>query len=330
MFSQVFVELEILHHPNTQKILSTLKCDYHLIDKLEDYWGRVKKPYLQKRDNLRLFIGRKKGQLIKETPDAYGLGRGEHFYFIHAYNCIYECQYCYLQGHFNTPDLVLFVNHEEILEQMQSIVQRNPQGEYWFHSGEYSDSLALSHITGELPQYFEFFRQNPNAFLEIRTKSVNIKQLMELAPSNNVIISFSLSSHQTAKAIDTKCPSVKARLRAIEKLADHGHPIGIHLDPIVYEDNFAENYSDLINDLFASVSGHQIAYISLGVVRFTKDVYQEVKNNYPRGQIFAQDFVKSFDDKIRYNRPMRSWMLGTVKSQLLHHIAEDKIYLCME
>lgn len=330
MINRVFVEKHIAVHPRTLKILKHLGKDPVLVEDYSDYWGRTKKPYLQKRDNLNLFIAEKRGITIKEAPDAYGTTTGKHYYYIHAYNCIYECQYCYLQGHFNTPDLVFFINHEDIIAEMQEIVDANPDEDIWFHSGEFSDSLALSHITGELATYWEFFAKNPRAKLEIRTKSVNIREVVKLPPLVNAYISFSLSAQKTAKDIDTKCPSVKARIHAMTKLVNKGFKLGIHLDPIVYEDDFKTHYQQLIQDIFAQIDAKSIAYLSIGVVRFTKDVYKEVKQNYPQGQIFAQDFVKSFDEKIRYNRPMRKWILGTVKELLLPYLEAEKIYLCME
>ena len=94
MFERVFVEQSVLAHPQTKHILTTLNSTPEVIEKIEDYWGRSKKPYLQKRDNLNLYIGKKLGTKVKEAPPAYGLGHEKHYYFIHAYNCIYECQYC--------------------------------------------------------------------------------------------------------------------------------------------------------------------------------------------------------------------------------------------
>ena len=99
MFNTVFVEKD--QYQSAQELLSKIKYrDLKVIDKIEDIWGRVKKPYLQKRTTLNLFIGRKKGQLLKEAPSAYGVGSEKHFYYIHAYNCIYECEYCYLHFYF--------------------------------------------------------------------------------------------------------------------------------------------------------------------------------------------------------------------------------------
>ncbi len=330
MFDKVFIEKNYITDPFTLNILTQIKFNTQVeIDSIEDVWGKVKKPYLHKRTNLNLFIGAKKGTRVKEAPAAYGHGPEKHFYYIHAYNCIYECQYCYLQGYFKTPDIVLFVNHKEIIEDMIAIANNHPDA--WFHAGEFSDSLSLSHITNEFEYYFDFFKNHPQNKLEIRTKSVNIKALLKLAPLPNVFVSFTLSSHENGKIFDEKCPSVKARIRVIKQLVEYGYNIGIHFDPIIYEENFQEHYQTIVNQLADVLPNSQLGYISIGVVRFTKDVYYEVSKNYPDTQITKHDYVTSFDGKVRYSRPMRNWMLNSIKEMLIKKsYNSDKIYFCME
>ncbi|MBL7664834.1 MAG: hypothetical protein JNM93_06840 [Bacteriovoracaceae bacterium] len=332
MFEKIFVESDILALPFTQNLLSKFaKTPIETIDKVENYWGRVKKPYLQKRETLNLYIGKKLGNLIKKAPQAYGTQNGLHYYFIHAYNCIYECQYCYLQGYFQTPDIVLFVNHDEIIAQMKNLLIENPNEDIWFHAGEYSDSLALSHITEELPLYWKFFKEHPRAKLELRTKSANIKALSNLAPLSNIFVSFSLSPEQEIKDYDLKTAGLKARLNAISTLAQAGHQIGIHLDPIILGDNTLLHYEKLLEQLKSTLDWNQLAYISLGVVRFTKDVYREIEHNYPDSKLHAQEFITSFDGKVRYPKPIRMKVLKQIQGLCLAAgIAAEKIYLCME
>lgn len=332
MINTLFIEKDLREHPRTKIFLEKLK--HKQVQEIEDYldiFGAVKKPYLKKRTELNAFIAKKKGQLIKEAPAAYGQNRGRHYYFIHAYNCIYECEYCYLQGFFHSPDLVFFINHEEIISQMKEIIEQYPGEEIWFHAGEFSDSLALSHVTGELPLYFSFFAENKNAYLELRTKSVNIAPLQELSPLKNVLITFSLSPQEISKRIDQKTPPTKLRLKAIHELYSLGHSIGIHFDPIVYTNQFREDYQKLIEDLANILPLNEVGYFSTGVVRFTKNVYHQVKKNYPESVIHQQELLKSFDGKMRYSRPMRLWMLGKITDLLLEKNAEkNQIYLCME
>jgi spore photoproduct lyase len=335
MFNKIFVEKELINSEYAQNILTTFKKSQVVeIDDYTDYFGSVKKPYLQKRDNLNLFIASKKGSLLKEAPDAYGLSGEPHYYYVHAYNCIYECSYCYLQGYFNSPDMVLFVNHEEILQSIKEKIethQAESETGIWFHAGEFSDSLALSHVTKELKDYYDLFKNHPKAFLELRTKSANIKEIEKLDPIPNMVTSFSLSPDERIKSHDYKTPSLQARLKAISKLHQQGHPIGIHLDPIIYADGLEDSYAELLDQLNKAIPLEKIEYISVGVVRFTKDVYNQVKMNYPESEYFHSELIKGHDGKIKYPRPMRHWILNRVRHLCISKGADaDSVYLCME
>ena len=335
MFRRVLVEKDIARHPRTNDILSRLRPpSVEFIERYDDIWGRVKKPYLQKRQTLDLFIAKKRGQLIKTAPEAYGETGSPHYYFIHAFNCLYECEYCYLQGYFHTPDLVLFINHEDILAEMTTILhthrdQNDPS--VWFHGGEFSDSLALSHLSGELPLYADFFKAHPKAKLEWRTKSANTKALRPLPPLPNVIVSYSLSPEQAAKEMDRKAPSLKARLKAIKEITSLGHPVAIHLDPIVHGPDPTASYGKLLDSLLAVLPPDRLAYLSLGVVRFSGPVFKQVEKNYPESTLLKQEFIKGFDGKRRYSRPRRGAILGQIKKLCMERgIGREKIYFCME
>jgi spore photoproduct lyase len=333
MFSRIFVEEDVLQLPRTVKIIEHFKSiDHEVIDRIDDYFGRVKKPYLQKRDNLNLYIGKKRGQLVKEAPNAYGFGSDPHYYFIHSYNCIYECEYCYLQGYFNSPDLVFFVNHEEIGTEIKRLsLEVHSDKRPWFHAGEFSDSLALSHITSDINYYFELFKELPNSFLEFRTKSVNVRDVLKQDPLDNIIISFSLSPKERAEKSDLGCPSTKLRIAAMKKVSEAGHQIAIHLDPIIYDQEFEKNYEELIINMTQEIDLTKVNYISVGVVRFTKDVYRQVGENYPDSDLLAMEFIKTEDGKVRYPRPVRMNILTNVQNMLIKNgFKSNQVYLCME
>ncbi len=331
MWNKLIIEEHLKDHPRVKAIQEKLKLPTLYLENYDDIWGKSKKPYLHKRDSLNLFLAQKKGQLLKLAPDAYGQAGEPHYYFIHAYNCIYECQYCYLQGYFNTPDIVIFINHEEIIQEMQRVLDEHSGKRVWFHAGEFSDSLALTHLTGELELYHEFCQKNPEAIIELRTKSVNIKELTKLTPLENFIVSFSLSPKKMSSQIDLKTPSSEARLKAMASLKDKNFKIAAHFDPIIYENNFKDHYRALLEEMQNLQLTSALEYLSLGVVRFTKDVYREVERNYPDSPLHSTPMVKSFDNKIRYNHPMRMWMMNTVKDQAIAHgVRPEALYLCME
>ena len=331
MFRKIFVEAHINEHPVVRSLTKRYpKASVHRIDRIEHYFGKVKKPYLQKRDNLHLYLGEKRGTLVKKAPQAYGLDEGRHWTFANAYNCIYECTYCYLQGYFHSPDIVLFVNYEDMLRQADRLIKAHPH-RLWFHSGEFADSLALCHLTDELESYFQFFAKRPGASLELRTKSVNIRKLLTLSPLPNVITSFSLSPEDNVKTHDRATPPLAHRLEAMAKLQGRGHPLAVHLDPIIYDDNALSKYEGLIKALAGLFDLSTITYFSLGAVRFTKDVSFQVKKNYPQSGIFSSPLSLDKHNLVRYPKMMRRSLLKAVKNLLLSHGArEEFLYLCME
>ena len=332
MFRQIYIEKDLLESPISQKILAQFpNAERRYIDSYQQVFGKYRKPYLQKRQRLDLFIARKKGTLLKTAPDAYGLAGEPHYYYIHAYNCIYECEYCYLQGYFDSPDIVIFVNHEDILFELEQCLQQHPQGRVWFHAGEFSDSLALSHLSGELEAYQDFFRQHPRAQWELRTKSANVRSLLKLTPLPNRYTSFSLAPRWQTEKLEHKTASLKARLQAMAKLHEAGHKIAVHFDPIVYQKFWLEEYHRLIKEMQEYFPLTALEYVSLGVVRFTKEVLHATQNHYPDSEIFQYEMLRSFDGKIRYPKPMRMHILTGIEALLQRSgLAKEKIYLCME
>ncbi|HMV36842.1 MAG TPA: hypothetical protein PKM44_11645 [Turneriella sp.] len=331
---RLYVERAAEQWPATNEIIKKLEpLETISIEDYQDLFSRRKTNYLEKRDTRNVFIALKRGAMVKEAPPAYGYGASDlHYYYVHAYNCVYECEYCYLQGYFSSPDLVFFVNHGDALEEMQQIAAAHRgKKRVWFHAGEFSDSLALSHISGELPYYWKFFQDNPDTWLELRTKSVNLSVLRSLPPLPNVVVSFSLATEPQAAAYDRETPSVEQRLAAMQRLRDMGFRLGIHFDPIIYAEDFADKMQVIAGQIRKVVGYEAIEYISVGAVRFAKDVYREARSNYADSQMFARHFIQGADTKMRYIRPLRLHLIETAQAMLKKHgCPEEKIYICME
>jgi len=50
----------------------------------------------------------------------------------------------------------------------------------WFYSSDYSDILGMNYISGFLQNFVPFFEDQENTMMEIRTKSANIKDILDL------------------------------------------------------------------------------------------------------------------------------------------------------
>ena len=89
-------------------------------------------------------------------------------------NCIYDCNYCFLQGMFNSAHYVIFVNYEDFFLNIKDIL--NHKSKNLFFSGYDCDSLALEDITGFMDFFLNKFIKLKNGILEIRSKSTKYKK----------------------------------------------------------------------------------------------------------------------------------------------------------
>ncbi len=331
MFHSILVEKNISQSPRVQGILEKFKdTPVFEIDQYENWWAKIQKPYLDKREKLNLILAEKRGELVKAAPPAYGVAGEPHYYFVHAYNCIYECQYCYLQGHFRSPDLVLFLNHDEITAEMEQVLLQH-EGPVWFHAGEFSDSLALTHLTQELPVYWKFIENHSQANLELRTKSVNTQELLKMIPHPRVYTSFSLSPERAAKELDLRTPGTSLRIKAMQKLIEKGFRVAAHFDPIVFHADYEREYTELISQLADAGVLQKLEYLTLGVVRFSKQSYEIFENNYPDSSILRTPLKKESGDKVKYKKELREKILSTIEKVLIQKgLPQPRIYWCME
>ena len=114
-----------------------------------------------KEDQPKPLYWRKARQLVKETPAAYGLSGEPHYYFIHSYNCLYECDYCYLQGYFHSPDLFSLLT-TRIFSKKWKVSLRSIRKKGIKRFGfmlENTATLRPFTPNKELPQYFDFLKR---------------------------------------------------------------------------------------------------------------------------------------------------------------------------
>ena len=254
MFDRIYIEEAVRTHPRTLAILQR----YDKAERIDcERYGEVFNPKrqsfrLQKR-NPSLILASKQGNRILPTPPDYGLGADKHYYFSHMLNCLYDCRYCFLQGMYQSANYVLFVNYEDFLADLSITLERNPSEQCFFFSGYDCDSLAMDGVTRFTNSFIPFFAEHKNAWLELRTKSVNISSLLEREPIPNVVAAYSMNPEPVADSLEHRAPPIKARLSAIKKLAHAGWKIGLRFDPLIHFENGIEVYEKFVDQVFESV-----------------------------------------------------------------------------
>lgn len=271
-----------------------------------------------------------KGSLLKPCP-----GTKEYiccgYTILHTgTNCPLDCSYCILQAYFNQPSLRIFVNLDEELANIGRFIDSNPQKIYRIGTGEFTDSLALDSITGWSKDLPRFFSARKNAVLELKTKTDNIRGLLDSPHKDRVIISWSLNSPCIASREEHGAPSLEKRLRAARICQGEGYIIGFHFDPLIYYPNWKEGYIKTIEMIDKYIDPRGIIWISLGCLRYMPDLKSIIRRRHPDTHILDGEFIRALDGKMRYFKPIRIEMYSFMRENIEKWSRNTGNYLCME
>jgi spore photoproduct lyase len=242
-----------------------------------------------------------------------------------------DCVYCILQAYLNNPWLSFFVNVEDLFSELDAELQAHPERLYRIGTGEFTDSLALDRLTGLSRLLVSYFKDKDNAVLELKTKSVEIDNLMEVEHGGRTIIAWSLNSPQIMRQEEIRTAGFDQRLAAAKRCAEKGYNLAFHFDPIIYHEGWQEGYKATIARLFEVVPAEKIVWISLGALRFIPQLKTIATGRFPGSRFFYQEFIEGLDGKSRYFLDQRVEMYKLLVGEL-HKYAADRtcIYFCME
>jgi spore photoproduct lyase len=328
MIEVIYHEEGILDHPSVQAILKRyprailISCAHY-----KDVFNPGGQSFRLQKQKPSLILARQTGSLVHPVPATYGIGGTRNFYFSHLLNCLYDCRYCFLQGMFPSAHYVLFVNYDDFQDEILRKTKESADEPSWFFSGYDCDSLALENVTGFADCFLPFFAKHGNAYLELRTKSVNLKVLEKTDPLPNVVTAFSFTPDEISEQLEHGVPSVSSRIRAMEKIAGLGWPVGLRIDPLIDCKNFEERYRTLFDKLFANLPPDSVHSVSLGAFRVPVSYFKKMEKLYPEEPLFAGKFEKR-GKFTGYRQEIEQDRSAFCQDELLKRIPREKLFQC--
>ncbi|MBM4302586.1 MAG: DNA photolyase [Deltaproteobacteria bacterium] len=245
-------------------------------------------------------------------------------------NCPMDCTYCVLQGYVNVPAITVFVNVEDLLEELEARWTENPALVWRLGTGEFGDSLALDSLMGLNELLIPRFTGRGRAILEIKSKWPQLEHLLSLGPNRQVIFAWSLNPAEIIPGEEKFAASLESRLKAAAQAVAAGFRVAFHFDPMIYFPGWEEAYRRTVERLGAAVPSQAIAWISLGGLRFLPPLRQLILQRFPKSRIAAQEMVLAPDGKLRYFKSLRVEMYARMREWLTQATPEALLYLCME
>jgi spore photoproduct lyase len=329
---KIFIEKDVVDSSVTRQILN--KLPNITIEYIDDYRSinieGVTVDDIFKKSKEYLAIACKKGGLVKQFRCRDGIVGSTEYFISHGNNCSYDCEYCFLQCYFDNAVPTVFVNHDEMLDEIKNVLLAECDKKIVFHAGELCDALAFDDLTGLSCKLIPLFSEYSNARLELRTKTTTIESLLNIKASDNIVVSWTFSPQIIVDKHEHKAPSLEQRIGAAEDVQAAGYNIGICLDPIILCDDWFEHYKVMLEVLFKRLDFGRVKFISLGGFRYLPSLTKVIRERNPQTNLLLGEFVPCVDGKYRYFRPTRADAYKEIGKVIRELTKDVKVSLCME
>lgn len=323
IFSHIYVEDKARELPLTQQLLQRFsKANVIPILNYKEVFNRPRQEWRHQEDSKKLILAVRNDQfLYPGSPFVPSFDHTRFYYTSPILNCLYGCEYCYLQGMFSSANLVAFVNREDFIANASKELAGDPA--YLCVSYD-TDLLALEDLFGYCRMWNEFAHANPHVTIEIRTKSAAIKALIPFTPAPNVILAWTLSPESVAKQFEHGTPSTEARIKSIKIAQEHGWNVRICLDPILRTTGWQEHYPELINHMAQTLDLAALVDISVGVFRINGSYLREMQQRTPHSRLVTYPYTVE-NGAASYAQDERVEMLTLITDHLKNYVPEEKI-----
>jgi spore photoproduct lyase len=330
---KIFVERSSLHFSLAQKILKNLDhIPVKIVEDLQELAEETRisrDPISEGKKNL--LLAQQKGNFVKSCPCTPRYVGCNYFIINADLHCPMDCSYCILQSYLQNPLITVFVNTQDLWGQLDEFLSSYRNRMIRIGTGELGDSLALDHITERSRDMISYFSEKGNALFELKTKTTNIENILEIDPPDNVVIAWSLNTPKIVLCEEKDSPDVKERINAARMVSEKGYRTAFHFDPIIHYQGFEKDYAEVIDELLSRINPARIAWISLGSLRFPPELKSIIRKRFPQTKMIYDEFIRGKDGKFRYFKPLRIHLYRKIsqciKKKGGHNIP---LYLCME
>lgn len=325
-FSHIYVEKAAFKNKNTLNILSKFpRARIIEIDNYKEIFSSNSQNFnLQKLSHKLILAVKNENNIYKGAKVCESFGNENFYYTSSIINCIFDCEYCYLQGVYPSANIVVFVNIEDVFQEVESLLKKLDT--LYLCISYDTDLLALDDICDFVNKWYTLVENNPNLKIELRTKSVNIRKLLEKKANENFIVAFTLSPERITKDYEKNTSSLERRLEAIKKLQENNWKVRLCIDPIIYEKDFEKIYSEMIAKVFQNLDKNKIIDISIGFFRISKEYLKKMRKQNPDSKVLYYPY-ECVEGVYSYSKEKRERALKFVKELLLCHIEENKIFV---
>ncbi len=323
-FTHIYVEEAAAPFPDTDRILRLLpQATVVPISDARALFNRRNQHFQAQKSNPKLILSVDHGPyLYRGSERVQSFGDHQVYYVAPIRNCVYNCEYCFLQGMHASGDLLVTVNNQDMMQAASSLYR--DRGGYFLSISYLTDLMAFESLLPFCRRWIEFAREHPELLLEIRTKSDNVQALRDLAPVANVVLVWSLSPESVSRKHERGAASFRNRLLAARTAQQAGWRLRLCFDPVLRVPGWKDLYHDCISETFRRLNGEAVEQVSFGVFRLHGDFLDRMRKLYSQSPLLHADWQRR-DHLTTYREEEIEEVRHAVQTSLYRHLDPSKI-----
>lgn len=331
-FSHLYIEREANEYPITRRIRDRFaKAQVVEIDDYKTVFARPRQRFQAQKESMKLILAVKKDRfLYAGSGNSQNFSLEDFHYNTLTFNCVYNCDYCYLQGMYPSANIVVFVNLEDYFNATRIGIhdRSNPTQPFYLCISYDTDLLAFESVVPYCRAWIEFAREEPDLLIEIRTKSAAYRAIRDLPPTDRVILAWTLSPEPVATRFEHGAAPLSRRLDAVRSAIDDGWPVRLCFDPVLAVPSWASLYGDLVEEVVRRIDPAAVRDVTVGVFRLSKSHFQRMKRQRRDTPLLYGEFEQE-DTTVIYPADKREEMTAFMRQRLGYHFEEERIVTWM-
>ena len=209
----------------------------------------------------------------------------------------------------------------ELKKSIADYYAKNSKSPLKINISEYSEVLGLDHITNQMDELMNLVHSDPEFYIKFRTKTANIKNLLNYNGNKQVQVTFSLNTPYVTKKYEKGVSSLEEMIAAINALMQKGgYEILLAIEPIIKYRGYEDDYRALIKKIKTEIDLSQVSKIKVGTVRYKTRLKNYINKVHPNSGLLSRNQrlvePEKGDKRWRYSKEERLKIYSIIKDEL--------------
>ena len=324
-FDHVYVERAVRDAPVTRDLLARLQPPRVTgIDDAQRMFKRPGQDFARQKRRPRLILARKRPPFLYAGTDrvaSFGGERAVHYNDM-VRNCLYDCDYCFLQGMHRSANILVNVNIEDYVAAVDDALAQD--GSLYLSISYLSDLLGFERSLGLVRRWVEIARSRPGLEVEVRTKSDGYAAIQDIEPHDGIILTWSISPDEIARRHEAGTASSPQRLLDAGRAIARGWRVRLCIDPVIATDGWEDSYRSLVDRVFRRLDPTRVEAVSFGVFRMHPDFLDRITAF--RRSAALDTGVERQGDVASYPEALRQEVFSVLQRHLARHMPVERIH----